>query len=476
MSFLSFNFAIFLGFILLIYHLASARWRPGLLLVFSYLFYASWSPVHALLLAAVTAGVYVAACRIEDHRKEGGKRAWMLLGVTALVLLLVAYKSAALLLKEFSPHSTAVVLIPIGLSYYLFKLIAYLLDVYWETIPAQRNVVTLALYTSFFPQIVSGPIQRAEDFFGQFDSLRHPDAAEFVAGLRRILFGLAKKILIADRLDVLTATVHAHPRDFSAPELLVAAYAYAIQIYADLSGLTDIAIGLGRLFGVKGPENFNLPFFSPNIQLFWRNWHMSLTSWLRDYLFTPLRMTFRNLGDAGLCLALLFNFIAVGVWHGINFQFLAFGVINGLFVSVSVLTLKRRNVFYKSHPALERLRAWIAPIVTFHLFVFSLIFFRADSFGSALHYLAGLVPGGAANTVAFTRFNFAALGISALTLCSCFAAFLISDLITWAMRQPAWAGWFFARPVLVRRGVYGAAIVVVLCLFKGTVNFIYARF
>lgn len=480
MSFLSFTFAVFVGVALLVFYLAPARWRPGLLLAFSYAFYLSWGVAPTILLLAVTTGVYFTARWIESRRTEGGKRAWMALGVMSLLVLLFAYKAGAWLLKEFSSSSPgtewSALLVPLGLSYYVFKMIGYLLDVYWETIPAQRNFVMLALYGSFFPQIISGPIQRAETFFGQLECIKNPDSAEFLIGLRRILFGLVKKVIIADRLGVLVANIHGHPADFSSLELLAGAYGYAIQLYLDFSGITDIALGIGLLFGVRGPENFDLPFFAPNLQIYWRRWHMSLTTWLTDYLFTPLRMSLRNLGQAGLILAIFLNMGAIGLWHGLAWTFLIFGLIHGCFMTVSVLTLKRRNLFFQHRPALDRVRKFVGPLATFHLVAFALIFFRAQSFASALRYLSGLVPGCCDAAAPVLRFNPALVGLSPSILMLCIVAFLASDAVTWAAQQPSWRERFFGTPVLLRRAIYCALIAAVLLLFQGTVTFIYAGF
>ncbi|MGZ5781273.1 MAG: MBOAT family O-acyltransferase, partial [Burkholderiaceae bacterium] len=359
MSFLSVNFAIFLAFGLLVFHLTGARWRPHVLLALSYAFYFSWGLVHTLLLAVVTTGVYATAMWIEGCRSERRKRALVAVAAMSLVVLLFAFKAGQLLSAKFTNGAsleglgaTMLLVMPLGLSYYVFRMIGYLLDVYWEQLPAQHNFVSFALYGSFFPQIVSGPIQRAEDFFDQLPKLNKPTTSDFVVGLRRILLGLVKKVIIADQLAVVAAAAHANPSGFSSLELLFAAYCFAFQLYADFSGITDIAIGIGLLFGVKGPENFNLPFFSENIQIFWRRWHMSLTSWLTDYLFMPLRMSLRQLGTAGLCLAIFFNMVAVGLWHGLGLNTLAFGIINGLYMIVSVLTLKHRNEFFQTRPNL----------------------------------------------------------------------------------------------------------------------------
>jgi hypothetical protein len=483
MSFLSFNFAIFLAFGLLIFHLGRPQWRPCLLLGLSYAFYLTWSLNYAILLAAVTTGVYWTALWIEGRRTEQGKRTLMALGVMTLLILLFAFKAAGWFFDKFGPHSKRVgldeailVVVPLGLSYYVFKMLGYLLDVYWDNLPAQRNFTSLALYGSFFPQIVSGPIQRAKDFFSQIDKVKRPSAGDFVAGLRRILFGLLKKIMVADRLAVLVGNVHANPSGFSSLELLAGAYCYAFQLYTDFSGITDIAIGIGMLFGVKGPENFDLPYFSPNIQVFWRKWHMSLTSWLTDYLFMPLRMSLRRLGTTGLCLAIFINMIAIGLWHGLTWTYLTFGIINGMYITVSALTLKTRNTFFQDRSTLTRIRFWTGPLVTFHLMVFAMIFFRSESIPLALQYVKGLVPGLHPAGIPAWRFNLSLLESTRSNLALCAIGLVVTEAINWAMWRKFWIDWFLSIPRCIRWGLYYAGVIILLFLFKGSMTFIYAQF
>jgi D-alanyl-lipoteichoic acid acyltransferase DltB (MBOAT superfamily) len=353
MSFISPEFGTLLALGLAAFYLSPPRLRAGVLLVFSYVYYATWSVPATLLLFAVTTTIYLIALRTERQPEGRLKLPITASGVMALLLLLVVFKCGPWLSGVLRLSPGMALIAPLGLSYYLFKAIGYLLDVYWEKIVPQRSFALLALYVSFFPQMVSGPIQRPNDFFRQLANLRRPDPEDFVAGLRRILWGLMKKVLLADRLAEVVTRTHANPSGFAPPELIFGAYCYAIELYADFSGLTDIAIGIGLLFGVRGPENFNLPYFAGNIQNFWRRWHMSLTSWLTDYLFLPLRMSLRRLGVWGLSMAILVNMVAVGLWHGPKWTFLAFGIINGLFMIISVLTLKRRTRFSVAIPGLR---------------------------------------------------------------------------------------------------------------------------
>jgi len=482
-SFLSIVFAAFLAAGLLVYHNAPQQRRPAILLALSFLFYATWSVWDAALLLAVTAGVYGAARLLDQTPTESRKLRLLTAAIAILLVLLVGFKCARLLAThlaaawvEGNANVALWLAAPLGLSYYIFKLLGYLLDVYWGTLPARRDFTSVALYAAFFPQIVSGPIQRAEDFFTQLDAQRGSDPDSFVLGLRRILFGLFKKVAIADQLAVAVASTHGHPLEHSSLELLLGAYCFSLQMYADFSGITDIAIGIGLLFGIRGPENFNRPYFAANLQEFWRRWHMSLTSWLTDYLFVPLRMTFRHLGNTGLALAIFINMVAVGIWHGPRWTYAVFGCMNGVFMIVSALTLKKRNQWFKTRPAMARWRAWVAPLVTFHLVVLTHIFFQAPDLHSALNYLGQmlhLVPHGA---VAAARVDLASFGLTYGRLFQALAGLVIMETIHWAMSRPDWTQRFNASRRELRWAVYYAVIVMVMLSARGTTSFIYAKF
>lgn len=474
MSFFSPPFAVFLTLGLLAYYQAPASWRPRILLGLSLIFYVSWGLTGALLLSAVAVLVFLAAILIEKCQPEQAKLRLTALAVTLLSVLLAALKFGSAIMGLFRAGSIAALVAPLGLSYYIFRTIGYILDVYWEKIPAQRNFVSLALYVSFFPQIVSGPIQRADDFWRQLDGLRHRGSGEFVEGLRRILFGLFKKIVIADQLADLVAAVHANPSKFSSPELLLGAYCYSFQLYMDFSGLTDIAIGIGLLFGIRGPENFDRPFLAANIQDFWRRWHMSLTTWLTDYLFLPLRMSLRSLGTAGLLAAIFINMVAIGMWHGPAWTYLEFGALNGVYMMVSVLTLKKRDAFFKRHPGLIPARRVAGTLVTFHLVVLAQVFFRADSSRLALAYVRGLFTGFIHQGTGFWRLHnyWSQLGLSSFRL----ALILIVVVATDAVSRRHLERRMLGVPTAFRWGLYYAVIALVLFYYKTSMTFIYAQF
>jgi alginate O-acetyltransferase complex protein AlgI len=475
-SFLSFVFAVFVGVTLLAFYLAPMRYRQHILLVASCAFYATHAPAFALpLLLVVTYGVYHAALAIDAEEAERGKWRLGVVCVTVLVLVLAGFKLLASAGGLVAEHGVALKpLIPLGISYYLFKLIAYVLEVYWGNVPAQRDFVHVALYAAFFPQVVSGPIQRPGPFFEQVKRLGAPDAALVSQGLRRILFGLFKKIAIADRLGVPVDAIFGDPGARSSLELVLGGYLFALQLYADFSGVTDIAIGLGKLVGISGPENFSLPFFARNVQEYWRRWHQSLTSWLADYLFTPLSLALRGLGQAGLALAVLVNMFAVGIWHGFSSNYAAFGVYHGLCLVVSVFTLKARDRFFRKHLVFAPVRSVVSRLVTFHLVVIGLVIFRAPTFGAAYKYFATLVQGLSESA---TWIDFKLLQLTPKALATIVLLAALAEFFHWARTQPSLVSRFLAAPRAYRWAAYYTVIVVTLALSRlGEAKFIYAQF
>jgi alginate O-acetyltransferase complex protein AlgI len=470
LSFLSPEFGLFLVAGLVLFYLVPLGWRWHVLLGLSFVFYLTGVLFHALLLLGTTVAVYWATRAINSSGKEQIKLrlTWT---VVALLVILMAF------LKCLPLFGTGTILVPLGLSYYFFKLLCYLLDVYWDKVPCERNFLNVALYASFFPQIVSGPIQRSGTFFAQMQQLERPTPSQIVIALRRILFGLFKKLVIAQRLGVIVDHVNQNPADFSSLELLLAGYFFAVQLYTDFSGLTDIAIGIGQLFGITGPENFDLPFFARNLQEYWRRWHMSLTSWLADYLFQPLRLSLRRFGQIGLVAAIFINMVAVGIWHGPRWTYALFGALHGAMLSVSVLTLRSRNMFFKNRPRLTRLRAIFAPIITFHLVVLGLIIFRSESLSSVWLYFQHIIPHPGLSQIPAWRLSQGFLRLNKAMLSLIFTGFAAVEWVDWiTRRKPMTAARFDSAPRVIRWTVYYASIAAVLLSFYGQQQFIYAHF
>ena len=383
-----------------VFYLLPGRWRAIYLLALSYAFYALSSRIYLVLLIVASAAVYALGLAIAKSGSERAKQALMAAGVAAVVGVIVAFKAAG---------AWRGLLLPLGVSFYSFKLISYLIEVYWDDETVERDPIVFFLFPAFFPQIVSGPIQRPEPFFAQMRDImaRTIDADQIEAGFRFILGGLMMKTLVGDRLAAFIALIDRSHSDFSYSIMLTTVACYMLQLYADFAGYTNIALGVGKLFGVEGPPNFNAPFAAINIQELWRRWHMSLTLWLTDYLFTPLSMSLRDYGQAGLIGAICLNMIIIGIWHGFTLNFLAFGMLHALFLSVTVLVLGARARHKRAAGRTKQAQGetWVwrygAPLLgaalTFALMSFSMIFFHSPTWGQATSVLAqivGVAPSG----------------------------------------------------------------------------------
>ena len=369
-----------------IFYWLPGRWRAIYLLALSYAFYALSSRIYLVLLVVASAAVYAIGLAIANSASERAKQAYMAAGVAAVVAVIVVFKAAG---------AWRGLLLPLGISYYSFKLISYLIEVYWDDESVERDPVVFFLFPAFFPQIVSGPIQRPAPFFAQMRDImgRTADADQIEAGFRLILGGLMMKTLVGDRLAAFIDVIDTSHSDYSYSIMLITVGCYLLQLYADFSGYTNIALGVGKLFGVDGPPNFNAPFAAVNIQEMWRRWHMSLTSWVTDYLFTPLSMSLRGLGQTGLVLCIMLNMLIIGLWHGLTPNFLVFGLMQGVFVSVTALivTRLRRRRRAGAKPASGGAPwpvALAGMILTFALMSFSMIFFHSPTWGEATSIVA----------------------------------------------------------------------------------------
>jgi alginate O-acetyltransferase complex protein AlgI len=398
MEFVSIEFVCFLTLSVICVRLSPPRWRSHVLLVASYLFYCTWNWRMAALLFAATGASYLAALQVKKNAAHA--RATLTFAIVSLlILVLIFFKLRPLL------HAQGNIAIPLGLSYYTFRLVGYLLDVYWGKCEPVQEFVPFAAYVAFFPHIIAGPIQRASSFIPQF---RNVDAGKFrtLEGLLRIAIGFAKKSIVADNLGLFVGWAYSHLSAGSAVPGLVALYLYPLQLYADFSGLTDIAIGSGLLLGIEAPENFDAPFSAKSITEFWRRWHMTLTAWLRDYVFIPLRMVTRDWGKFGLAFSLTINMLLIGLWHGVTAGFVAYGLLQAVFLVFEAFTVSKRQRFYDGHPTADRIADWLGPIYVFQVIAFGTLCFRAPSFGSIAQLFAGLgsdFRGAAANLAALTQ-------------------------------------------------------------------------
>lgn len=399
MTFLSLPFLCFFPVTALGYFLLPRRVRNLWLLLASWFFYLCARPVYLTLLLLVIVTSYLAGRAL-----EGGGRRWVLpLCLTADVVLLFLFKyvNFALSLAADVLHGAGIawnapaldIVLPVGISFYLFQAMGYVIDVRRGTVPAQRNFLLHALFLSFFPQVVSGPIGRAAELTPQFLGPHPFDWDRFRQGLLRFSWGAFKKMVLADRLAVLVNTVFGAPESYGAVQVAGAAVAFSFQIYCDFSSYTDMALGVADSMGFTLRENFDTPYFSRSIAEFWRRWHMSLSFWFRDYLYIPLGGSRR--GTARKYLNVLIVFALSGLWHGAALTFVAWGLLNGVYQVLGAITAPLRERVWRSlHiPPDGPFRRGVQVLITFLLATVAWVFFKASSLPNALAVLAGMVRG-----------------------------------------------------------------------------------
>jgi alginate O-acetyltransferase complex protein AlgI len=390
------------------------RCRWVLLLVASYYFYAAWAPEYLLWIVVSTLIDYIAAIQIAKTTADAARKGLLALSIVANLGLLFVTKylgffgdSLQVLLNPLNvPYDVPVfrVLLPVGISFYTLQTIGYTVDVYRGKVEPERHLGLFALFVSFFPQLVAGPIERAGNLLPQFRARRELSASGVVDGLRLMLWGMFKKVVIADRLALYVNGVYDHPADYRGLPILLATLFFAVQIYCDFSGYSDIALGAAKVMGYDLTQNFRQPYFATSIAEFWRRWHISLSSWFRDYVYIPLGGN--RVAKWRWYANLMVVFVASGLWHGASWTFVLWGALHGLYYLVEVWTTEIRDKALSSGARLLRLKekpvlgAVIGGLVTFILVCFAWVFFRANSISDAFTLIGGLVRSGASTALA----------------------------------------------------------------------------
>lgn len=381
MLFNSLHFVAFLPLVLAVSAALPSRARGPWLLLSSYYFYACWRVEYLGLILISTAVDYTVGILLGRTSGRVARRSLLACSLVANLGLLGAFKYynflaesangflADLGLRWNAPYLD--VLLPVGISFYTFQTLSYTIDVYRGKLDPEKNILLFALYVSFFPQLVAGPIERATSLLPQLRGPFRPGTGTTETGLALILFGFFKKLVIADRLAIAVDAVYSDPFGHSGVVVAIATYAFAFQIYCDFSGYSDIAIGCARLLGVDLMTNFRQPYFAASLSEFWGRWHISLSTWFRDYLYIPLGGN--RFGDLRRRANVLVVFLVSGAWHGANWTFLMWGAIHGLVVSVESLFPRR---FPRSRGPLVRA---IQTLVTFQVVCVSWTFFRAST-------------------------------------------------------------------------------------------------
>ena len=400
MLFNSYTFALFLPVVLVVYYALSHRRQNLWLLAASYFFYGCWDYRFLSLILISTLVDFAAGFGIHRSPGPGRRKAWLVLSVCVNLGILGFFKyfdffaeSAAEMFRLLGLEASSVTLnfvLPVGISFYTFQTMSYTIDIYRGKMKPTRDLVSFALYVAYFPQLVAGPIERAFRLLPQLQRPRRVTADGFSSGSVLILIGLFKKLVLADSVAESVDAVFAAPGSASSAVLLRAAYLFAIQIYCDFSGYSDIARGVSRLFGIELMENFNQPYFSTNITEFWRRWHVSLSSWLRDYLYIPLGGNRRGRGRtyANLTTTMFLG----GLWHGANWTFVIWGLMHGAYLAIHKLVLGNRKPPERMRVTglSSALRFAGTMLLTVHQVVVTWIFFRCADVGVAFEYVWGI--------------------------------------------------------------------------------------
>jgi D-alanyl-lipoteichoic acid acyltransferase DltB (MBOAT superfamily) len=394
------------------------RWKLFMIAA-SYVFYAWWNWRFVFLLAGVSLAAQVAAIAVDRQRDPKRRMQVMGLGVAATIAPLVYFKYYGFFTVNLSGVSSAFgsswtlpliqVALPVGVSFYTFMAIAYVVDVYRGDFEVS-SWTDVFLYLSFFPHLVAGPIVRPNELMPQLDVQRDARNVDVAGAAWLIMGGLFKKVVIANYLGgAIVDPVFGDPMRHSAPEAIVGLVAYAVQIYADFSGYTDIAIGIAKLLGFRFPQNFDRPYSARSIQEFWRRWHMTLSRWLRDYLYIPLGGNRK--GRARTYVNLMITMLLGGLWHGAAWHFVVWGGLHGLYLAGDHWKRERREAGLLAEPPDTAVVAWGQRLGTFALVCIAWAFFRADSVATAVQLLGRILTGWSTPTVLITVPVLLAIGI-----------------------------------------------------------------
>ena len=394
MLFNSMTFAVFLTAVFILYHIVPARLRWIFLLAASYVFYMNLHVAYGLLLLFTTALTYFLALGLEKAPDRAGKKRCLLGGVLPLVGILLVFKLGAPVIDRLnalaeagrlSMHPLTIkILLPAGVSFYFFQSMGYLIDVYRGKSKAERHFGYYALFVSFFPQLLAGPIGRVDSLLPQLKKERSFDYENVTYGLKLMAWGYFKKLVIADVFATVVDKVYNNPYSYVGLVFIITTVMFAIEIYCDFSGYSDIAIGCARLFGVELASNFRNPYLSFSIREFWSRWHISLSTWFRDYVYIPLGGS--RAGRFRHCLNLFLTFLVSGFWHGSSLTFLFWGGIHG------VLQILETFIYPKTRGGVSVIRKkhwWQLPL-TFIVLCFTWIFFRANTIQDAFWIISRL--------------------------------------------------------------------------------------
>ncbi len=486
MLFNSIGFLLFFSIVIPLYFFIPYKYRWILLLVSSYFFYMAWKPQFIILILITTTVSYLASILIEKYDRKAIKKLLLVLSLTVNLGLLIYFKYFNLFIESLNEiagtnFNILKIILPMGISFYTFQTISYTIDVYWGKLKAEKHFGYFALYVTYFPQLVAGPIERADRLLPQLKQKHDFDYTRTVDGLQRMAWGFFKKIVIADNIAILVNKVFSAPANYNGFVLLIATVLFAIQIYTDFSGYCDIAIGASNIMGIDLMENFKRPYMAGSLKDFWKRWHISLSTWFRDYVYKPL-------GGSRISLARTYvNVMAVflisGLWHGASWHFVIWGGIHAVFQLLeNVLAPFSNRVWRALKLEGSKVQSFFGWLVTMIIVMCAWIFFRANNAEEAVYILKTILHD-------CTTWNFPRELLSSLTMIrreillnvrfcviGCSVLMLIVNDIVEEYRQTNWFGIF--EHARCARWLMRYIVVFSILLFGafGQVEFIYFQF
>jgi D-alanyl-lipoteichoic acid acyltransferase DltB (MBOAT superfamily) len=477
MLFNSLEYLLFLPIVVIIYWWLNKKallYQNTFLLLMSYLFYGMWNWKFLFLLVFSTLLDYYSAIKIEQSQSKRRKKFWLILSVGINLGFLGVFKyfnffsdivrDVSHVFGQNSSMLKLEVLLPVGISFYTFHGLSYVFDCYNEKIVVRKNFIDYGLFVSFFPLLVAGPIERANHLLPQIESKRTFTQQNAVNGLRQILWGLFKKIVIADNCAIFANTIFDNYTDYSGSTLLVGAVLFAFQIYGDFSGYSDIALGSAKLMGFDLLKNFSFPYFSRNLAEFWKRWHISLSSWFRDYLYIPLG------GNKTVVAKRVVNvmvvFLVSGFWHGANWTFIVWGLLNSIFVIVDNFVIKSKfEGVVANGRKIPSLKEVVQVLSTFLLVSILWIFFRAETITEAADYIKRI-------------FSDALFKLPEVRPSIVFILILVFLFVEWLGREKDFAlqNMYNIKNKYIRWFTYNVILVIILLFGATPQTFIYFQF
>ena len=473
MLFNSLEFAIFLPIAFLLYWFVfnrKVRWQNLFVVVASYIFYGWWDWRFLFLIAFTSFCSWGSGLLIHKYRETPTAKLYHVLNIVLNLAILGVFKYYNFFVSSFSKlfslgHADGLLLhiiLPVGISFYTFQALSYSIDVYRQKLEPTRDIIQFFAFVSFFPQLVAGPIERATNLLPQFEKPRKFDYSQAVDGMRQILWGLFKKIAVADTCAVYVDQVFGNFQTHNGTTLIIAAILFAIQIYGDFSGYSDIAIGTAKLFGIRLMRNFRNPYFSRDIAEFWRRWHISLTTWFRDYVYIPLGGS--RVSKGKIIRNTFIIFLLSGFWHGANWTFIAWGAYHAILFLPLILMGKNRKYLNEvaEGKALPSLKETGQMLLTFMLATAGWIIFRSDSIAQAWQYFAQIPHLG-------TPYTEGLLTITLLT-----AGMFV---VEWVQRQREHGlDLQMLKSHILKFSIYYIIIFILFLVQKGAESFIYFQF